>query len=212
MKDYYRFTDTIYRIQKGMADKTTNPKVLEIEKVLQEKYGFNFVALGDNLKQAKNILNACKIWEKAGEKMPKDIILTETMPVAFAQGQCLHTSNGNTCILIAKNPNLMTRLGTYIEKFHDTIVNLFNSSKTHLKSTNSKYHTYIHEFSHSIQPKSIIENRLIIPEELKPVSKKVSEYGNSSLEELYAELKAKSILTPQKMKEQEWKLLQYLEQ
>lgn len=212
MNDYYRFTDYIYRIQKGMADKTTNPKVLEIEKVLKEKYGFNFVALGDNVKSAKDLLKACIIWEKTGEKLPKDIILTETMPVAFAQGQCLHTSNGNTCILIEKNPNFMSKIFNFHEKLHDKLANLFKTSKTRLKSTTSKYHTYIHEFSHSIQSKSIIENRLTIPQEYESIAKNVSVYGNGSLEELFAELKTKSILTPNKMSKNEWELLQYLQQ
>ena len=211
MNDYYRFTDYVYRIQKGMVDKTINPEVLKIEKILKEKYGFNFVALGDNIKQAKDILKACEIWETAGEKIPKDIILTETMPVAFAQGQCLHTSNGNTCILIAKNPNAMAKIFNFHEKLHDKLANLFKSSKTRLKSTTSKYHKYIHEFSHSIQSKQIIENRLTIPPEYESIAKNVSVYGNGSLEELFAELKTKSILTPNKMSKNEWNLLNYIQ-
>lgn len=211
LKYYYEFTEVAIKIQKSLANKSTKPKAIAIEEQLQN-YGFNFVAIGDDISQGKKLLKACEIWKKSGNKMPDNIIVSDTIPMTFASGQCLRDMNNETTILISTSSNKITTKGDRDDRLKTLLINwLKPKNKIPPKSTSSNYHVPIHEFSHSIQSQSIVEQRFCLPENYKTVASKVSQYGNASLEELYAELKTKSILKPNKMSQDEWNLLKCME-
>lgn len=211
LKYYYEFTETAIKIQKGLANKSTKAEAIAIEEELQ-KYGFKFVAIGDDISQGKKLLKACEIWKKSGNKMPDNIIVSDTIPIALASGQCLRDINNETTILLRPSYNKLMQLGDFCDRLKTKLINCLRlKNKIAPKSTSSQHHVPIHEFSHSIQSQSLVEQRFCLPENYKTVASKVSQYGNASLEELYAELKTKSILKPNKMSQDEWELLKYME-
>ena len=211
LKYYYEFTETAIKIQKGLAYKSTKPEAIAIEEQLK-KYGFNFVTIEDDISQGKKLLKACEIWKKSGNKMPNNIIVSDTIPMFLASGQCLRDIKKETTILLRPSSNKLMQIGDFCDRLKTKLINCLRlKDKTPPKSTSSKYHVPIHEFSHSIQSQSLVEQRFCLPENYKTVASKVSQYGNASLEELYAELKTKSILKPNKMSQDEWNLLKCME-
>jgi hypothetical protein len=60
-KEDFSWTFNMY---KALSLKSTNPRVLEIEKILQQKYGMEFVSLNDDVVQAEKLLRACELMHK----------------------------------------------------------------------------------------------------------------------------------------------------
>lgn len=182
------YSSKIYILQKSLSLKSTNPRVVEIETILRQKYGLEFVSLKDDIIHAEKVLKACEIMRKNGDKIPKNYIVSH-MQVGI--GQCLasesavlHSSTNLERVLQKKLP---------VEHF----------------STNSEYHTIIHEFGHSLQPEII--DTIIIPEHLRDVAATVSGYANcGSTAELFAELFAKIRLTPEKVTKKEMELFNHI--
>ena len=54
-----------------------------------------------------------------------------------------------------------------LEHYKDKIMGFFNPKRLKRTSTTSKLHLYIHEFSHSIQPKAIIEQKVELPSNIQ---------------------------------------------
>lgn len=98
-----------------------------------------------------------------------------------------------------------------LERYKDKIMGFFNPKRLKRTSTTSKLHLYIHKFSHSIQPKAIIEQKIELPSKYKEIAQRISAYAGGSIEELYAELKALSILKPKKLSKEAEDLLKFLE-
>ena len=98
-----------------------------------------------------------------------------------------------------------------LERYKDKIMGFFNPKQLKRTSTTSKLHLYIHEFSHSIQPKAIIEQKVELPSKYTETAQQISTYAGGSLEELYAELKALSVLKPKKLSKEAKDLLEFLE-
>ncbi len=98
-----------------------------------------------------------------------------------------------------------------LERYKDKIMGFFNPKQLKRTSTTSKLHLYIHEFSHSIQSKAIIEQKVELPSKYTETAQQISTYAGGSLEELYAELKALSVLKPKKLSKEAEDLLEFLE-
>lgn len=211
MKYYYEFTECAIKIQKALASKSTTTKAIQIENQLKD-YGIGFVAINNDLQKGKKLLEACKIWQKTGNKMPDGIIISDTIPMSLASGQCLRDSNRATIILLRPSSNRLINFGDFIDRLQVKFINWFKPNNSNRnKSTDSKFHTIIHEFSHSVQPQPLIEQQIKLPNQYITIAKSISKYANGSFEELYAELKTMSILTPDKMSKSLWDLLEYLE-
>lgn len=95
LKYYYDFTQTAIKIQKGLVSKSATPEAIKIEEQLKS-YGVDFAAIGDDIKKGRLLLKTCKIWQKSGNKIPNGIIISDTMPISVASGQCLRDLNGET--------------------------------------------------------------------------------------------------------------------
>ena len=210
LNSYYKYNESLYKTEHILAQKSVNPKVIKIEKILHDTYGINFINLGDDLKQGKRILKACEKWKTAGEKLPDEIFVSNTIPVALATGQSLRLPNGKTFVLYCNSSNKINNILGSIEYLQD-IIKKFIPKKLCAKSTTSKIHVQIHELAHSIQPLGMIKQQIEIPTKYQEIAKTISKYANCSVEELYAELKTLSILNPKKMTTDAWNLLKYLE-
>ena len=210
LKYYYDFTQTAIKIQKGLVSKSATPKAIKIEEQLKS-YGVDFVAIGDDIEKGRLLLDACQIWQKSGNKMPNGIIITDTIPMSLASGQCLRGLNGETIVLLRPSSNKLMNWGDWMDRLQAKFASWFKFPQICNKSTASKFHVPIHEFSHSVQPQNLVELRVKIPEQYKIIASKVSQYGNGSLEELFAELKTKSVLASHKMSKEEWRLLEYMQ-
>ena len=210
LKYYYDFTQTAIKIQKGLVSKSATPEAIKIEEQLKS-YGVDFVAIGDDIKKGRLLLKTCKIWQKSGNKIPNGIIISDTMPISVASGQCLRDLNGETIVLLRPSSNKLMNWGDCLDRLQAKFASWFKYPKICNKSTASKFHVPIHEFSHSVQSQNLVELRVKIPEQYKTVASKVSQYGNGSLEELFAELNTKAVLASRKMSEDEWQLLEYMQ-
>lgn len=192
-KLYYDFNESAYKSQHAFVFPSTISEVKNCESLLKEKYGIKFVALSDDLPKAKKILKACEVWTKKGKKLPDEIIISRTIPAAFANGQTLRLPNGKTIVLLSPSYEI-SNLCMQLERYKDKIMGFFNPKRLKRTSTTSKLHLYIHEFSHSIQPKAIIEQKVKLHSKYTETAQQISAYAGGSLEELYTELKALSVL------------------
>lgn len=187
-KEYY---SKMFNLEKALSIKSTDKRVLEIEEILRNKYGMEFVSLKNDYAQAKNILEACELMVKKGEPIPKNYIVSNMM---VGTGQALRTES---CVLVAT---------TSLNKF----LNPTNAKAKNFHSVENKLHTIIHEFGHCKQGNAI--ELIEIPKNLKKVPKTVSKYAKiSSNAELWAELYAKVHLAPQEVTKEQWELFRYME-
>lgn len=209
-KHTYEFSESVYKSEHIFTIPSTNPEVKKYETLLKEKYGIKFAALSDDLPKAKKILKACEVWTKKGEKLPDEIIISRTMPAVFANGQTLRLQNGKTMVLFSHSKEIQ-EIFLQLGRYKDKIFNFFNPKRLKRTSTTSQLHLYIHEFAHSIQPKAIIEQKVELPSKYTEIAQQISAYAGGSLEELYAELKALSILKPKKLSKEAEDLLKFLE-
>ena len=184
-KEDFSWTFNMY---KALSLKSTNPRVLEIEKILQQKYGMEFVSLNDDVVHAEKLLRACELMHKKGDKLVKNYIVTDMMP---ATGKCLSTESA------------VLHSSTNLDK-------LLNPSGTEgLMAKTNELHTIVHEFGHFLQPSNI--DTITIPKHLEHVRATVSDYAKiSGNAELFAELFAKIRLTPEKITKEELELFEFL--
>ena len=208
---FYEFTSFAIKTQKIISQKSVTIKAIHIEEQLK-KYGIDYVAIEDDIKQGKKLLKACELWKQSGEKMPNGIIISDAIPMSLASGECLIGKNGERIILLRPSTNKLMSFGDWLDRVQFKYVQLFKpKSITSSKSTGSKIHIPIHEFSHSVQPQSITEQHFILPEKFKKTANNISGYGRASMAELFAEIKTKSIIIPDKMTKDEWELLEYMQ-
>jgi len=204
-KERCQKTDAIQTaIQRALLIKTNIPEIKHMEDILLKEYGLK-VSLGNDIDKANKIFEACKIWYEKGEKLPEEIIVSKCMSMYGAGGQVL---NGKTVIFSEnKFVDTMFKILTKIDKLD------FLHLKTPTYSTNSQYHLKIHEFSHTVQPQTLRNENIELPQHLQKAAKKVSKYASvaEGLSELYAELKTKNILAKEKMKKEEIEILNFLE-
>ena len=184
-KEDFSWTFNMY---KALSLKSTNPRVLQIEKILKQKYGMDFVALNDDVVHAEKLLRACELMHKNGDKLVKNYIVTDMMP---ATGKCLGTESA----VLHSSTNL------------DKILN--PCSTEGLVAKTNELHTILHEFGHFLQPSNI--DTITIPKHLEHVRATVSDYAKiSGNAELFAELFAKIRLTPEKVTREELELFEFL--
>ena len=177
-----------FNMYKALSLKSTNPRVLEIEKILQQKYGMEFVSLNDDVVNAEKLLRACELMHKNGDKLVKNCIVTDLM---VANGKCLGTESA----VLLSSTNLYK---------------ILNPCGTEgLVAKTNELHTILHEFGHFLQPSNI--DTITIPKHLEHVRATVSDYAKiSDNTELFAELFAKIRLTPEKVTREELKLFEFL--
>lgn len=174
----------MFDLEKALSLKSTDPKVIEIEKILKEKYGMKFVSLKDDYEHGLDVLKACETMSKNGLKIPENYIVSHSM---MGTGQALYTESA-TLHIPSKAPKVL----------YETSID------------GGKLHSIIHEFGHNLQNPAIYLTEL--PKQFKDVPKMVSTYAaKGSKAELWAELFAKIQLTPQKVTKAEWDLFKYLE-
>ena len=184
-KEDFSWTFNMY---KALSLKSTNPRVLEIEKILKQKYGMEFVALNDDIVHAEKLLRACELMHKNGDKLVKNYIVTDLM---VANGKCLGTESA----VLLSSTNL------------HKILNPCGTKS--LSATTNELHTILHEFGHFLQPSNI--DTITIPKHLEHVRATVSDYAKiSDNAELFAELFAKIRLTPEKVTKEEIELFEFL--
>lgn len=187
-KEYF---SKLFNLEKALSIKSTDKRVLDIEEVLRNKYGMEFVSLKNDYAQAKNLLEACELMAKKGEPIPQNYIVSNMMA---GTGQALRTES---CVLHAT---------TSLNK----ILNPPNAKAKNLLSVENKLHTIIHEFGHCKQGNAI--ELIEIPKHFKKVPKTVSKYAKiSGNAELWAELYAKVHLAPQEVIKEQWELFRYME-
>jgi len=197
-------------ILKAVVEPSKDKRVIQIEKYLKTMYGIDYVHL-ESLEEAKKVLEAIKIAKQQNIPFPENIIVSPFQPFMSA-GVNVTTSKGRSIIFLSSKERKINTEEAY-KKFTlpetKVIVEMLKKSDESYASTNHPLHNYVHEFCHSLQ--NILD---IFPARLKPLpakyqktAKQVSEYANTSIVELEAELRTKSILGS--LSEDEKALLDY---
>lgn len=193
-KAHKPYNAKMVELEKALSLPSVDPRVVEIESTLKNKYGFEFVSLKDDYEHAQKVLKACEIMTKNGQPLPKNYIVSNML-----NGSGQNFKSESTVILSSSNL--------------DKIINpQFAKEKAIVKkwySTDSELQLIIHEFGHNLQPETIHTYEL--PKRFKKVPKTVSRYANSgSLAELWAELFAKIQLAPKTVTKEQRELFEHL--
>ena len=202
--------DIYIQILKAVAEPSKDKRVIQIENYLKTMYGIDYVHL-ESFEEAKNVLKAIKIAKQQNIPFPENLIVSPFQPY-MAAGANVKTSKGHSIIFLSSKERKINTEEAY-KKFTlpetKNIVEMLKQADKNYASTNHPLHNYIHEFCHSLQ--NILD---IFPARLKPLPAKyqktaeqVSEYANTSIVELEAELRTKSILSS--LSEDEKALLDY---
>jgi len=214
--DAYRkfITELSIDMQKILLSPSRDKRVRKIEKILQKKYGFEYVRL-DNLNDATKILKAVQIAQKHNIPLNKNIIVTPFLKSSSA-GQN-HLGGDTIMINTDCGENYIKKFTTTLKKistnpdYNCSIEARLQQEQLELNSTSNSLHLYLHELVHN-------ENRYgkilpVIPNSFKPTVKALGSYAevnfNVRNEEVRAELRVKQILEKLTYNEEELlKLLQ----
>ncbi len=183
------FMAKMFELEKALIAKSTDPKCIELEQLLKDRFGLNIVSLQDDYEQGKKILKVCELLQSNGLKLPKNFIISNSIP---GSGQALTTES---CVLLNSSCS----------------INLTHTKgKGRWSSTDNNLHELVHECGHIIQPANIYT--AIIPKEFKNTIKSLSGYAKTSKSnaEIWAELFAKKYLSPQAFTPEEEHLFTFL--
>ena len=193
-KAYKPYNSKMVELEKALSLPSIDPKVVEIESILKNKYGFEFVSLKDDYEHAQKVLKACEIMTKNGQPLPKNYIVSNML-----NGAGQNFKSESTVILSSSNLDKVINPKFAKEK----------AIAKNLYSTDSELQLIIHEFGHNLQPETISTYEL--PKQFKKVPKAVSKYANSgSPAELWAELFAKIQLAPKTVTKEQRELFEHL--
>lgn len=207
--------DTLLDICKIIKQDSTNPKVIEIENILKEKYGMKFVDLANNEELANKVLESVKLAHSKGIQTPNNIIISNL------QNDCgealIHTNLEKTVMLENTNPTDVAlqllecnKIGAspLENKIYDKFAEILKLKEQMHLSTTHPCHTVIHEFNHLGQLNLLASRFKKIPTEFEPTYRNLSGYAASGTPgEVEAELLTKLHLG--KLNEKEERLLQY---
>ena len=193
-KAYKPYNSKMVELEKALSLPSVDPKVVEIESILKNKYGFEFVSLKDDYEHAQKVLKACEIMTKNGQPLPKNYIVSNML-----NGSGQNFKSESTVILSSSKLDKVINPKSAKEK----------AMAKKLYSTDSELHVIIHELGHNLQPEMIHTYEL--PKQFKKVPNTISKYANSgSLAELWAELYAKIQLAPKTVTNEQRQLFEHL--
>lgn len=197
--------------EKALSVPSTNPQVVEIENILREKYGVQFVNLKDDADMAQRVLKAFEKAAKDGDKLPKNVIISDFM---VSEGENLFEAD--TIILAseyAKKRSVgisMKALSTLSGEELETIQLIQKLPNANLYSTSAPEHVPLHEIKHKKQLVLTAYAYKKIPPEMVETKVNTSLYSAiSPAHETYTELETKKSIMG--LDEAETKLDKYLD-
>ena len=196
--------------EKALSAPSTNKRVIEIETILREKYGVEFVSLKDDEQMAENILKAFETAKKENILLPKNVVISDFM---VANGERISTEN---TILIASQdairiqPEISRNAQKILTKEQREILMLaqYLPSKS-MFSTNAPEHLPLHEIMHGTHPMLNAFGNKKIPSYMIPAKENLSLYSAiSKTHETFTELATKKSI--QGLSKEETELYNYL--
>ena len=187
-------------------EESKNPKVVQIEKELVEKYGIKRACLNDDLNQAEAVLEAVKTVKANGYPLADEYLVTKFCGGTL--GEFMRIDNENIVILSSSEyVNSLKKfhdfyhqhlLGSFLERMHysknaglESKVNeldeFFKNNKT--PGSDSLLWTAVHETLH-IGERSFLPTRTRkVPKEFIPAAMNTTRYAYlSNTQELFTEL------------------------
>ena len=198
-----KLSDVYLEIIKTVTPKSKDKRVLQIENLLKQMYGMDYVNL-ENIEEAHKILKVIKIARKNNIPMPKNLVVTPYI-LQGADGLNIYNSKCSR--------NIFFKSSEEIQACTDDILSLCKSDNVkeqikllsgnpHNYSTTSPLHIPMHEFCHSEQHSAIFADNLIIKQKDIPMALKVSNYAPTNIIELETEIRTKSLLSTLTKEEQ----------
>lgn len=186
-----------------------NPKVVEIERILKEKYGVDLALLANDLPNAQKILKAVETAKAKGIPIPRDFIVTNYK----SNAEHLRTYDGRaSSILIGSNAfqNVMKKFRPNVEipdATKDLIQRWWQTTGfLNWNSTVTPEHQVMHEIMHHEHLPFLAFKRKKIPKRFAPTIDRLSGYAASKPQcahETFTELNTKRILSELTPEEQE---------
>ena len=197
--------------EKALSVPSTNPQVVEIENILREKYGVQFVNLKDDADMAQRVLKAFERAAKDGDKLPKNVIISDFM---VAEGENLFEAD--TIILASEYAKKRAEsigikaLSTLSGEELETMQLIPKLPNANLYSTSAPEHVPLHEIKHKKQLVLTAYAYKKIPPEMTRTKVNTSLYSAiSPAHETYTELETKKSIMG--LDEAETKLDKYLD-
>ncbi len=194
--------DTLLDIYKAIKIPPQNPKVINIERVLNEQYGMRFVDLADNEKLAVNVLKAVRLARSQNRTIPNNLIVTNMLS---GSGEALQHYNLETTVLLEQTKSSdiakwilsleREKASPLVNKIYNKFIDFFTIKEQSYLSTTHPLHTVIHEFNHLGQSSLLASRFRKIPSEYKHTYQKLSGYASEGIPgEIEAELLTKQQL------------------
>lgn len=191
-----------------------NPKVIEIEKILEEKYGVGLALLADDLPKAQKILKAVETAHAKGIPIPKEFIVSNYKSGA----EHLRTFDGNSSSVLvgssafeaymAKN-RPKVKLSASVEDLYTRWRKTAGFSSW--SSTTNPEHMIMHEIMHQEHLPFLAFKFKKVPKKFAPTVNKLSGYAASKPQcahETYTELNTKRVLS--ELNDEEKELFKFL--
>lgn len=186
-----------------------NPKVIEIEKILKEKYGVDLALLADDLPNAQKILKAVETAKDKGIPIPRDFIVTNYK----SNAEHLRTYDGRASSILLGSNMFKIYMGKHRPKVEipDALKDLMQIwQKTRgfssWFSTTNPEHVVMHEIMHQEHLPFLAFKRKKIPKKFATTINRLSGYAASKPQcahETFTELNTKRILSELTPEEQE---------
>ena len=196
--------------EKAFYVKSVNPKVVEIENILKEKYGVKFVNLKDNEQKAKLILKAFEIAKKNNKSLPENVFVSD-----FVMLQGEYCPNSKSVIYASDTITDLIKFASqkaakkFDEKDVEMLREFFIKKQERWYSTSLPEHVMLHEILHVDHPQLLAYKAKEIPSEFSYVKRSLGEYSaKKKNHETFVELDTKKCLSG--LNEQEEKLYNYL--
>lgn len=193
------------KILRVINPKSKNSEVLKIEEELNN-LGIKEVNFADDIEQARNVKEAVKNLIKAKIPLPDSITVSPFLPQGYG-GMALPGNGNNLVILsnsIINNNSKMINYIKTIPEFKNSPIeyqNKYLNLALNHQSTQNVSHNFYHEIGHLFQNSIKNENVQLSAAE-KEISKSISTYGSSDINEFVPEVFAKLISGQQISKEQ----------
>ncbi len=193
------------KILRVINPKSKNSEVLKIEEELNN-LGIKEVNFADDIEQARNVKEAVKNLIKAKIPLPDSITVSPFLPQGY--GGMAIPGNGNNFVILSNsiinNNSKMINYIKTIPEFKNSPIEYqtkyLNLALNH-QSTQNVSHNFYHEIGHLFQNSIKNENVQLSAAE-KEISKSISTYGSSDINEFVPEVFAKLISGQQISKEQ----------
>lgn len=201
------------KMYNAIGSKSTNPEVLQIEKVLREQFGMKSVNLQDDLARSKELLTVVKGLKAKGYPIPENALVSD---MHMATGELVRFNGENTIILQSsrffnKQQKELTENGAEaaikiarnagfkeFNLWQGKTLNLLNRGVPEM-STNLPEHLVAHEFMHGNHPYLLqtLTSSGKVPARFKPTVENLSIYTNTNCNraEILTELETKLFLT-----------------